>query len=254
MSMLDHALARAREGFPVFPCIESGERAKAPYTKHGALEATRGEAIIREWWEEHPNALIGGKVPRTALVLDIDPRNGGSMEKLVEVTGPLPPTLSVGSGRHDGGTHLYFRRPSKMVEYTKRQLPKGIDLLVNGYCILPPSIHPATGRPYFWLAGPRTLAQLPERVVTLLKPPPRKPRVPGERGNVEGLANTVAYSDPGSRNDLLFWAARTAHEEGGSEEDFEKLASAGLHAGLTETEVRRTIASGRHQYGDQYDN
>jgi len=246
--MLDHALALARKGWPVFPCRESGERAKAPYTEHGSKEATRGEAIIREWWEEHPDALIGAKVPRTLMAFDIDPRNGGSLDELVEVTGPLPVTLSVISGRNDGGTHLYFRRPP-MDRLYRGRLPNGIDLLVNGYGIMPPSLHPATGDPYRWV--PNAIATLPDRIITTLTPPPRRARVPGEKGNVVGLANTVANADPGTRNELLYWAARTAHEEGASDEDFETIVAAGLHSGLREHEVRRTVASARDMYGDQ---
>lgn len=252
MTMLDHALALASRGWAVFPCYEKDigqHSSKSPRTKHGHLEATRGEAIIREWWEKWPDALIGGKVPSSALVLDIDPRNGGSLDELVKVTGPLPSTLSVLSGRGDGGTHMYFERPAGIDRFTDKDLPDGIDLKVNGYCILPPSLHPATGNPYRWVPG--KIARLPDPVKHLLTPKPRAPRPTSMRGNVTGLANKVAYADPGSRNELLFWAARTAHEEGASEEAFETLASAGLHAGLTEAEVRRTIASGRDMYGDR---
>ena len=250
--MLDHALALASIGFPVFPCRESGDRAKSPYTEHGSLEATRGEHIIREWWEEHPNALIGGRIPRTMLVIDVDPRNGGSREMLTELMGTLPRTLSVLSGRGDGGEHLYFERPARQ-RFTSSRLPKGIDLIVNGYCIMPPSLHPATGKPYTWVNSNIAAANLPSSAVQLLTPAERRARVPGEKGNVVGLATTVANADEGSRNELLFWAARTAHEEGASEEDFEKIVAAGLHSGLTESEVRRTVASGREMYGEPYD-
>lgn len=253
-SMLDHALALASIGFPVFPCRESGERAKAPYTEHGSLEATRGERIIREWWEEHPDALIGGKIPSTMLVIDIDPRNGGSHEKLTELVGSLPRTLSVLSGRGDGGEHLYFERPG-LERFTSSQLPKGIDLIINGYCIMPPSLHPATGNPYTWVNSDLPAVNLPSSVVQLLTPPPRRARVPGERGNVVGLIATVANADEGERNNLLYWAARTAHEEGAPDEAFEQMAQAAIHAGLREWNARRTIASARGMSGDlDYDN
>ena len=44
------------------------------------------------------------------LVIDIDPRNGGtaSFAALVDVLGGLPATFAVQTG--SGGTHLYFRR------------------------------------------------------------------------------------------------------------------------------------------------
>jgi Bifunctional DNA primase/polymerase, N-terminal len=66
---------------------------------------------IKAWWIRWPNATIGARVPESLLVIDVDPRNGGSLAELESLTGPLPATLTAWSGRDDGGRHLYFRRP-----------------------------------------------------------------------------------------------------------------------------------------------
>jgi len=101
---------------------------------------------IRDWWRRWPDALIGAVIPPLLMVLDIDPRNGGSLAGLESIVGPLPATFTAWSGRNDGGRHLYFFRPQRQPLVSTR-LPNGIDLKTNGYMIMPPSLHPATGQP-----------------------------------------------------------------------------------------------------------
>jgi hypothetical protein len=43
--------------------------------------------------------MIGARVPDSLLVIDIDPRNGGSLEALTNQVGALPETLTAWSGR-----------------------------------------------------------------------------------------------------------------------------------------------------------
>ena len=114
------ALELASKGWKVFPCrhVTVGEyQAKSPMTKNRHLNATTDADQIRAWWGRWPYALIGAVVPDTMIVVDIDPRNGGSVEAL----GNLPPTLTAWSGRNDGGRHLYFMRPAG--ETTSTRLP-----------------------------------------------------------------------------------------------------------------------------------
>ena len=53
---------------------------KHPITRHGVNDATTDDEQIVKWWTEHPNANIGIAAGRASriLVLDIDPRNGGT--------------------------------------------------------------------------------------------------------------------------------------------------------------------------------
>lgn len=243
-TMLDAALDLARSGWAVFPCWEHGQRAKSPRTEHGHLEASRDDERIRAWWDRWPNAMIGAPVPDTLLVIDVDPRNGGSIDALEERVGPLPDTLTAWSGRGDGGRHLYFLRPSGT--FTSTNLPAGIDLKVNGYCILPPSIHPASGEPYRWDIHEPALLPLP--LLALLRPPEpaRPPKRPTE-ANGEPLVRFVLSLGEGNRNRGLYWAACTALDEGTYDAIRDDLIRAAQQVGLPEREARRTVESAARQ-------
>lgn len=251
-AMLDAALDLARAGWEIFPCIPRGAFAKAPYKdpalglEHGHLHATSDPKTIKRWWRRWPNAMIGARVPRTMLVIDIDPRKGGDLAELIKLVGQLPPTLSVWSGRNDGGHHLYFRVPVDL-ETTSTRLPKGIDLKKGGkgYCIVPPSIHPVTGQPYRWeLHEP---AILPYRLRELLTPPPKPIYRAGAAGNANGagLIRTVAETKEGGRHDVLVWAAGRAVKDGILDQVEEELVAASVSTGYPERDARRTIDSMR---------
>jgi hypothetical protein len=246
--MLAGALVLAASGWRVFPCVEHGPEAKwkSPYTEHGHLEASADPAQIRAWWSRWPAAMIGAPVPPTLLVLDLDPRNGGTLDGLP----PLPATLTAWSGRGDGGRHLYFLRPAGA--FTSTRLPHGWDLKVNGYCILPPSLHPATGQPYRW--DERAPAPLPGPVRELLRPPPavRQPFRQAASGDGRHLVEFVARQEHGNVNDALYWAAKKAALQGILTDALaaELVAAAGQAAGSQATgagerQSWRTIGSAR---------
>ncbi|MEZ4501038.1 MAG: bifunctional DNA primase/polymerase [Dehalococcoidia bacterium] len=238
--MLDAALEAAEAGWNVFPCVEAGEHGKAPYTAHGHLDASRDADQIREWWGRWPNALIGAAVPDSLLVIDIDPRNNGRREALEALVGPLPETLMVISGRGDGGAHFYYLRPPG--NFTSTRLPEGVDLKTAGYCIIPPSLHPTSGRPYVW--EHHDIAPLPTRLRELLRPlpPPFRRPVDGS-GNASGLVHVVEAAREGQRNNALHWAACRASEEGSLSSIEGELIAAALRVGLSDREARRTVQS-----------
>lgn len=199
--MINAALELAALCWPVFPCDwRPGDYEKAPLVpKPGFLLATTDPTQIRAWWGRWPKAMIGVRVPDSVIVIDIDPRNGGSIGDLEALVGPLPATLTVWSGRNDGGRHLYFLRPAGQL--TSTRLPEGIDLKANGYVIAPPSIHPATGLPYKWEQHP--VAAPPHGLRELLRPSPRPINLPRRNGgNGDGLLRTVAAAVEGTRNDV----------------------------------------------------
>lgn len=240
------ALALAASGWAVFPCHESGLRAKAPYTEHGHLEASTDPGQISAWWNRWPLAMIGAPVPPALIVLDLDPRNGGQLDALP----PLPVTLTVWSGRCDGGRHFYFRRPAGA--FTSTRLPRGWDLKASGYCILPPSLHPATGQPYRW--EEHDPAPMPAEVRDLLRPAPaaRQPSRHAARGDGRHLADFVARQERGNINDAVYWAAKKAALEGILTDDLaaELVAAAARAAGAQATAAGerqswRTIGSAR---------
>jgi hypothetical protein len=240
--MLDGACDLARSGWKVFPCVPRGDRAKAPYTDNGFHDATDDPGQIKRWWTRWPDAMIGAPVPNSVLVLDIDPRHGGSRDVLELLAGPLPITLTVWSGRNDGGCHLYLQRPAGPMTST-RLMTIGIDLKINGYCIVPPSIHPATGQPYRWEQHP--VSAMTYRLRELLIPPPKPIFRRNGNAPAAGLLRAVAEAPEGNRNNSLYWAACRAVEDGILAQIEDQLLAAAISAGESETEARRTVASAR---------
>lgn len=170
-----HAVEYATRSFAVFPLI-----GKVPAIRggRGVLDATTDVATVAGWWGgRYAGCNIGGRVPDSMIVIDIDPRNGGmdAIGALQAEHGPLPPTLTTVSGRGDGGAHLFYRRPHGKL--TSRRLGAGVDLKTStGYVVLPPSIHPDTGGRYVRIDRP--VAAPPPWLCELLQvaPTPARPR------------------------------------------------------------------------------
>lgn len=250
MPTREDALRLAAVGWTVLPL-----RGKIPATAHGVKDATTDPATIARWWPGSTQHNIGARVPRSLIVLDIDPQNGGSLEALTSAAGGyLPPTLTVHSGRGTGGRHLYFLQPGGQV--TSTRLPEGIDVKTErGYCVMPPSLHPATGQPYRWeRAKP---AHLPADLIALLRPPEPRPR-PGSAAlagaghssmRAAHLARFMQDAPEGTRNARLYWAACESIRERYDASTLDLLEGAALIAGLSETEARRTIESARRTMG-----
>lgn len=244
MPTLEDALSLARAGWAVLPL-----NGKVPRTAHGVKDASTDPERVAEWWRSGSHN-IGARVPSALMVLDIDPQNGGSLEALELAAGTaLPPTLTVHSGRGTGGQHRYYLHPGGPL--SSRRLPEGIDVKTErGYCVMPPSLHPATGQPYRWEKRPA--ATLPAAVVAMLRPP--APRAPARSGSSDALPKRALYlaryveSLPeGQRNAGLFWAACRAVEDRHPRESFDLLEAAAMVAGLDRHEAERTIASARRQ-------
>ncbi len=217
---------------------------KVPLTAHGAHDATCDPERVRAWWTRWPSANIGAVVPDMLVVLDVDPRNGG-LEGLDELAAdePIPATLTAWSGRGDAGRHLYFLRPAGQL--TSAGLPAGIDLKASGYCVVPPSAHPATGRPYLW--DEHEIAPLPPRLRARLRPPPPRPAPLSANGDGRPLVEFVARQPEGNRNHGLYWAACRAAEDGALDRIAGELVAAAVAAGLDETSARRTVGSARRR-------
>jgi hypothetical protein len=239
--MLAAALDLAAQGWAVFPCKWQGDDAKAPLTINGHHDASRDPDVIRAWWTRWPQAMIGAPVPDPFIVVDVDPRNNSEgLTELENLVGPIPSTLTVWSGRRDGGRHLYFQRPAGPVTSTK--LPEGIDLKAAGYCVVPPSIHPASGAPYAWIHRPA--ATMPVRLRELLRPPPPRRWTGGRKsGDGHSLVAWVASQTEGNRGEGLFWAACRAAENGQLHNLADDLIRAAVSTGLTEIEARRAVNS-----------
>lgn len=181
------ALAYAARGWWVLP-LHSGTAArcscsagpacrspgKHPRTARGSKDATTDQHQIERWCTASAGANVGIATGRASglLVLDIDPRNGGTatLERLEWELGALPHTVEVFTGGR--GLHLYFVAPA--IARARGSLGRGIDVkFEGGYVVAPPSRH-ASGRLYEWANGrspcDAPLAALPDAWVRALSP------------------------------------------------------------------------------------
>jgi hypothetical protein len=182
------ALKYAATGIAVFPvnpetkapigATEGPDGATIWMATKGHTSATTDPDTITAWWRLRPDALIGARIPQHLIVLDIDPRHDGLTTWAAIIDGhDLPVTRRHASGRNDGGFHIWFQNPN----LARIDAGHGIDVLTwaHRYTILPPSPHPATGRPYRWLDGPPTpIAPMPDWLVEALTPAPKAPTPP----------------------------------------------------------------------------
>lgn len=170
-----HAIEYGLHHLPVFPL---NGKIPAIAGGRGVLDATSDIQIIARWWGgRYRGCNIGGRVPTSVIVIDVDPRNGGldSLGALQQRYGSLPETLTTISGRGDGGAHYFFRRPPGTLSH--KRLGAGIDLkTASGYTVMAPSIHPATGKPYTRVDRPVTAP--PDWLVELLLPEPTPIQAP----------------------------------------------------------------------------
>lgn len=237
--MLKAALELADNGWAVLPL--DGKTPTTGHTLNGHLDATTDPHTIREWWSSG-DWNIGSPVPDSLVAFDVDPRNGGSLADLERVAGvKLPPTLEVISGRRDGGRHLYYLRPFK--HPYRGNVPHGIDVKTNGYMVMPPSVHPDTGKPYKWVY--REAVRLPRQVAALMLPRTRVTRRDPKATDVVALAAWVRTLQVGDRHDGLHWAARRAHEAGVGDRGLAILIDAAEDIGFDPREAERVIESAR---------
>lgn len=174
MNLAEHAGHYSKLGFTLF---QLAEYAKVPRKgSNGCLGATSDQAIIAEWWKDHPESNIG-LATNDLWVLDIDGEAGRtSLNNLIMEHGRWPATLIAKTGN---GKHYYFRQPLDFtIRNSASKIADGIDTRgVGGYVVMPPSIHPDTRKPYEWVRGhsptefpPEAIPQAPEWLLAILRP------------------------------------------------------------------------------------
>jgi putative DNA primase/helicase len=219
-------------------------------TPHGVNDATTDHQQIDKWWTEHPDANIGIAAGQGSgiLVLDIDPRNGGTetLKRLEKELGQLPDTVTSNTG--GGGQHRIFAHPAFPVrkDNSGKLLGSGIDVL-SDFCIMvaPPSRH-ASGIRYGWQGGKsfRDLEPVP-------LPEPWLERM---RGNTparpdadSALAQPAGLVPEGQRNNHLTSLAGTLQRSGASPEAIKAALRAENVAKfatpLDSSEVEKIVAS-----------
>jgi Bifunctional DNA primase/polymerase, N-terminal len=253
--LMGWALSYAKQGIAVFPCKWwLGIGSKAPLVPPPGFHlATTDPMQITDWWIRWPKALIGSPVPESRCVIDIDPRNGGSVEKLEKLTGaPIRQTLTVWSGRNDGGKHLVYRRPPG--DLTQTRIKKiGVDLKDGGkgYTILPPSRHPVTQQPYRWEIHPVASMSLELYELIKYEKPVAQWPVDATEKKLLGLLRTMSGARQGERNQILYWAGCRLAEAPYPESAWQALAQIAETTGLARGEIHNTIRSARRIGDDQ---
>jgi hypothetical protein len=223
-------------------------------TCHGFYAATTDPARLAAMLAKVPGGLLAIRTGTVSglVVVDIDPRNGGQIDRDL-----MTPTAAVATG--GGGWHLYYRHPGTA---TTPALAGhlGVDIKADGgYTVAPPSTHPGTRQPYRWVGG-RGVAEMPPALHAALTPAaePARPALSGppptrSAGGISSPAallaahlRTVQTASEGKRRTTLYGAARGVARmvtAGAITEPDARaaLTAAGLAAHQTERDTRAAI-------------
>jgi hypothetical protein len=282
VNSLSYALAYAARGWPTFvlsetkvpvercvPCkVEHTTPAQMDECEcllcHGFHAATTDPARLTAMFDLHPRGLVAIRTGAESgtVVIDVDPPIGLETLPGIDEAGVLSGTLMQMTGR-DGGFQMFYGHPGVRVTSRAAALGPGVDVKADGaYVVAPPSRHPRTGRAYQWSGDGRwdhpltpLHPLLVERLQTRISAP--RPVLVGAsqrsggspRGRLGALLDTVLHAPSGKRNDVLWWAARKIGamvlaaevDEYGA---VQALTLAAQDIGLTDSEIRLTIASG----------
>jgi Bifunctional DNA primase/polymerase, N-terminal len=245
-STLQRALAFARYGWPVFPCLPDE---KVPATRHGFRDATTDPRKITEWFGRgfDWNLAVATGAPGPD-VLDVDQHgaagNGFAAFRRLRDAGLLE-GASVYVRTPSGGLHAYFAGSAQR----NGHLPAHhLDFRSSGgYVLVPPS--QVNGHSYQLLKRLGGRGGLDWGSVARQLEGQRQPGRPDSRSaashDIGALARWVQEQAEGNRNAGLFWAANRALEADPAA-DLGPLADAARQAGLGEPEINRTLESARH--------
>lgn len=171
-NLIQHALAYARMGYPVFPLIPQTKR---PILEHGFLDATTDQMLIQHWWKRWPDANVG-LATEGLVVFDQDP---GGDEWLMEYIDTLEPASRQRTPR--GGAHFVFRQNGERWRNSSGKVAEGVDVRADGGYIVAAPSHVDEYTPkgehvcggYQWVDGyelavPDQLPELPSELSKLL--------------------------------------------------------------------------------------
>jgi len=242
---LCQALAYARHGWPVFPCLPGQ---KIPATAHGFRDASTDEQQITAWFGRGQawNLAIATGAPGPD-VLDID-QHGDAGSGFPAFARLRHVGLLDGASAYvrtpAGGMHAYFTGTG---QHNGRLPRHHLDFRAQGgYVLAPPS--QIGGHPYQLIKRPGGHDTLDWAAVTRFlepqrHPQPSAPAQPPDRALAQ-LARWVASQPEGNRNAGLFWAANRALDTDPAA-DLSPLAAAARQAGLDDPEITRTLDSAR---------
>lgn len=147
--------------WPVFPLRP---KSKEPLVSNWPEKATSDIRQITAWLHQWPQANIALLCGKRVVVVDVDPRNGGTetWAELQDINGSVQTLESFTGG---GGSHFFFEAPE--IALAKSKLGPGVDLQGRlSYVVLPPSIHP-NGTTYEWVTENTAPAPLPQWLLAM---------------------------------------------------------------------------------------
>jgi hypothetical protein len=239
--LLAAALDWASRGVPVLP-VRPAE--KAPLTVHGVRDASTDTVVLRAWWARWPQANVAIATGGWGVdVLDVDVRGSHSgwaalnrLRRAGLVRDGMPRARTP-----SGGIHLYFVGTDQR---NGSLHPEHLDFRsTGGYVLVPPSrvVTDTYAGVYRWEHRAAPAARLDWHAVQrFLRPAPATPpprATPHNGWDVTKLARTVERTQPGNRNNTLFWAFCEGLRSG---YDLRPIAAAGLGCGQTVREVQAT--------------
>jgi hypothetical protein len=230
-------------------------------TCHGFYAATFDPTRLAAMRDAIPDGLLAIRTGRVSglLVVDVDPRNRGAIDRDV-----MSPTATVATG--GGGWHLYYRHPGTP---TVAKLPDrtGVDVKGDGgYVAAPPSIHPDTKRRYRWIGG-RPVGEMPPalRAAVIAPPPPAPPDIGAVPTRAAGGISSptavlaahlraVENAPEGKRRTTLYGAARGVARMVAAgaithTDAIAVLTDAGRRAEQTARDIRAAITGGFRDEG-----
>ena len=146
-------------GWSIIP-VSTNKRPLIEWKKYQQIKATSEE--ITDWFVSYPDAnisVVTGKISNLVIV-DIDPKNGGSDKDFSGIN-----TVKVKTANN--GWHFYFQFEEGVTN--SAGIRSGIDIRgEGGYAVLPPSIL-ESGNHYEWLMSPHAstpIIPLPDFVKT----------------------------------------------------------------------------------------
>lgn len=234
---------------------------------HAFYAATTDAARITEMVERNPRGTLGlrtGEVSGVAVV-DVDIRNfvrgapaphdpGSVTMRGLYRQNLLPSTLRQSTG--GGGLHFLYAHPGGYLMSGAGKYGPAVDSKADGsYIVVAPSATKA-GR-YEWIGDGRydhPLAPLPEELEAMVRPsqpttnvvlpltPARRAEAgPGAaRPRLRGVVHRLLQAPPGTRNDVLYWAATKVGEMIARGDVQQHVAVAALQRAAAEIGLRAT--------------
>lgn len=185
--LLDAALDAASRGYRVFELTPAG---KIPRFKGWQASATTEAGEIRQRWTARPDSNVGVALTAQQYILDAD--SPAAMAAVAAMD--LPPTLTVRSGRVEGGRHWYFAVPAglRLRNLTRVCEVAGLEGKTAGKLVVWPGSRHHSGARYA-IEEDRPAAMLPARLVESI----------GERDDEQLAADALSAAEQAFIADLV---------------------------------------------------